>query len=300
MQQERRLPRFLARTALLLGLLTVVALAAGGRTPLGGDRADARQPPIAFWDYVFSTAVVLFVLAVPFTVWLFWISRSSRNPRTSQRRDVLVLIYVAIVCAGVVLASRLASDEAGRRLPTLPRVEAPRPSAGDEEQQRAPQFRWLPVIVFVGGAFLLVAYHRTRVRDRGFALVRSEDALIDEFAALLEDTLEDLRAEPDPRRAVISAYARMERVLAAFGFPRRSFEAPLEYLQRLAPDLEQLPGAARLVFELTHLYERARFSAHAIDAEMKESAIATLLSLRAELRGSVTTRGERPAGEGPW
>jgi hypothetical protein len=285
MEHERRLPRALALAAVLLGLLAVVALAAGGRRPVAGEAGEGRQPPIAFWDYLFSTAVVLFLFAAPLAAWLVWISRSSRDPQAGKRRDLLVLVFVAAVCAGIVLASRLVREGEGPRLPTLPTLATPTGAAGSEdERRREPEFRWLPAVLFGGGAILLAAYLQARRRyRRGLALEQSEDALVDELAALLEETLDDLRGEPDPRRAVIAAYARMERALAAFGLPRSSFEAPLEYLERLAPELEQLPGAARLVFELTHLYERAKFSTHAIDAGMKQDAIETLLSLRAEL-----------------
>jgi len=286
MEHERRLPRALALAAVLLGLLAVVALAAGGRRPVAGEGGEAREPPIAFWDYVFSTAVVLFLFAAPLAAWLVWISRSSaRNPHAGKRRDVLVLVFVAAVCAGLVLASRLGRDGEGPRLPSVPTLATPTAAPGaDDGRRREPEFRWLPALLFGGGAILLIAYLQARRRYRySLALDRSEDALVDALAALLEDTLEDLRNEPDPRLAVIGAYARMERALAAFGLPRHAFEAPLEYLERLAPDLEELPGAARLVFELTHLYERAKFSTHAIDAGMKEDAIATLLTLRAEL-----------------
>jgi hypothetical protein len=285
MDPERRPTRAAALAAVLLGLLAVVALAAGGRTPLGGEGGEGRRPPIAFWDYVFSTAIVLFLFAAPLAAWLVWVSRSSRDPQAGKRRDVLVLVFVAAIGAGAVLASRLGGDGIEPRLPTVPTLATPTGAAGaQDEERREPQFQWLPALVFGGGAILLVAYFQARRRyRRSVALERSEDALVDELAALLEDILGDLRDEPDPRRAVIGAYARMERALAVFGLPRRSFEAPLEYLERLAPELEELPGAARLVFELTHLYERAKFSTHAIDAGMKEDAIETLLSLRAEL-----------------
>ena len=58
------------------------------------------------------------------------------------------------------------------------------------------------------------------------------------LADVLDETLDDLRAETDPRRAVIAAYARMERALAAYGLPRSPAEAPDEYLQRIFADLE--------------------------------------------------------------
>ena len=283
MEQRRRLLRAIGVATLLVGLLAVAALAAGGRAPLDGDGAKGHGPPIVFWDYVFSTAVVLFVLAIPLVAWMFWVnSLSPQRRRTGRQRDLLVLAYVALACAAVVGASRLLEDEPNAQEPRRARVEAQRPSTADDEEQRAPEFRWLPLMIVAGAAVALVAY-QARAR-RGAALdPRSDEELVDELAALVDDTLDDLRREPDPRRAVISAYARMERVLAAFGVPRLPFEAPLEYLQRATPDLEHVPGAARLVFELTHLYERAKFSPHEIDLEMKEQAIATLESLRAEL-----------------
>lgn len=283
MEQRRRLLRAFGVATLLVGLLAVAALAAGGRAPLGGDRREGRGPSIVFWDYVLSTAVVLFLLGVPLVVWMFWVSRGSMaRRRTGRRRDVLVLVWVALACAGVVAASRIWGEEGERRLPKLPRAETRRP-AEREDERRAPEFRWLPLFVGAGAAVALVAYQATRVRRRASLDPRSEEELVDDLAALVDDTLDDLRADPDPRRAVISAYARMERVLAAFGLPRRPFEAPLEYLQRASPDLDHVPGAARLIFELTHLYERAKFSPHEIDVEMKEQAIATLESLRAEV-----------------
>jgi hypothetical protein len=280
MERRRGLPAAVA-AATVLGLLLVVALAAGGRTPLTGERGDARRLPVVFWDYVLSIGVVLFVVAAPVSLWLLLTTRVSRDPQAGRRRSLLVLVFVALFCGGLVVASWLTDPDAVRRLPSLPTVDGADAVDADREE-RTPRFRWLPVLVAGGIALLLAGYFAVRQRRR-LALEASEEALVDELASLVDDTLEDLREEPDPRRAVIAAYARMERALGAYGLPRQPFESPVEYLQRLAPELDELPGTARLVFELTHLFERAKFSAHVVDAEMKENAIATLLSLRAEL-----------------
>ena len=96
----------------------------------------------------------------------------------------------------------------------------------------------------------------------------------------MDESLDDLRAEPDPRRAVIAAYARLERVLAAHRLPRRPAEAPLEYLGRMLAELSVSPEAAR---RLTDLFERAKFSQHAVGTEMKEEAIAALETVRDDL-----------------
>jgi hypothetical protein len=280
MGRQRRVPAAIA-AATVLGLLLVVALAAGGRTPLSGERGDSRRPPVVFWDYVLSIGVVFFVIAAPVTLWLLLTTRVTRDPQAGKRRSLSALAFVGLLCGGLVLASWLTDPDAPRRLPSLPTVEGTATTDAVGER-RAPRFRWLPALLAGGIALLLAGYFAVRERRR-LALEASEDALVDELASLVEDTLEDLREEPDPRRAVIAAYARMERALGAYGLPRQPFESPVEYLQRLAPELDELPGTARLVFELTHLFERAKFSAHVVDAEMKENAIATLLSLRAEL-----------------
>ena len=71
----------------------------------------------------------------------------------------------------------------------------------------------LVAIAVVAAAVALRREARLRLRTR---------AIAEELAAVLDDTLDDLRAETDPRRAVIAAYARLERVLAAHGLPRRA------------------------------------------------------------------------------
>jgi hypothetical protein len=110
--------------------------------------------------------------------------------------------------------------------------------------------------------------------------MEEEAALAAALDAVLADTLEDLYAERDPRTAVISAYARMEQTFAAYRVPRDEAETPLEYLARV---LDRLQVSGWAVRRLTLLFERAKFSSHDVDATMKEDAIDTLASLRAEL-----------------
>ena len=76
---------------------------------------------------------------------------------------------------------------------------------------------------------------------------------------------------------MIAAYARLERVLAAPGLPRKPSEAPLEDLGRMLTELSVSDAAARA---LTDLFERAKFSQHAVGSEMKEQAIFALSQRR--------------------
>jgi len=117
---------------------------------------------------------------------------------------------------------------------------------------------------------------------------RREGDLWDQEAALaaaldevLADTLDDLRAERDPRVAVIRTYARMEQTFAAYGVPREEAETPLEYVERV---LDRLSVSSFSTGRLTQLFGRAKFSPHEIDAGMKDEAIEALEGLRAELQ----------------
>ena len=94
--------------------------------------------------------------------------------------------------------------------------------------------------------------------------------------------LERLRAERDPRQAVIGAYALMDRVMADRALGRRRSEAPLEYLGRMTA-----AGYARITAlgRLTRLYARARFSTHPIDRGMQAEAVDAVETIAAEDAG---------------
>ena len=121
-------------------------------------------------------------------------------------------------------------------------------------------------------------WYSGRIRKRARGELHSELAAA--VALAVDESLDDLRAEPDPRRAVIAAYARLERVLAAHGLPRKPAEAPLEYLGRMLAELSVTDRAARA---LTDLFERAKFSQHAVGADMKDAAIEALQTVRDDL-----------------
>ena len=120
-------------------------------------------------------------------------------------------------------------------------------------------------------------------RARRSRLEPMSDVLLPALADVLEETLDDLRAEADPRRAVIAAYARMERALAAYGLPRSPAEAPDEYLRRIFADLEV---SRRATSRLTALFSWAKFSSHDVAPEMKQEAIEALEAVRGELRAA--------------
>jgi hypothetical protein len=96
----------------------------------------------------------------------------------------------------------------------------------------------------------------------------------------VDAALEALDSDADPRRAVIAAYATMERLLGAAGSPRRAADAPTEHLERSLVLLGSGRSSAR---RLTELFERARFSVQAIDEQVRRSAVEALSAVRRDL-----------------
>ena len=138
------------------------------------------------------------------------------------------------------------------------------------------------LVVLALVATALVAWYLS-YRARRRRLAAFAEPLGPALADVLDDTLDDLRAESDPRKAVIAAYARMERALGAFGLPRHPSEAPDEYLARILADLDV---SRRSTSRLTALFSWAKFSGHDVAPEMKDEAIAALEAVRAELRAA--------------
>ena len=110
--------------------------------------------------------------------------------------------------------------------------------------------------------------------------------------AAIDESLDALWAEPDPRRAVIAAYARMDSWLARAGFARRASEAPFEHLDRV---MGGLGATAAIGAALADLFERAKFDRRPCGQDMKQSALGALTELRDELAAAALL----PALSGP-
>lgn len=95
------------------------------------------------------------------------------------------------------------------------------------------------------------------------------------------DSIGQIERDPDARRAIIRAYARMEHAFDDAGIPRRPHEAPFEYLGRTLRSLHVSPPAAG---RLAELFERARFSKHVVGAETKHEAIGALREVERQMQ----------------
>jgi hypothetical protein len=274
-------------------LVAVVAVASSGSVP--NEAVGQRRPSDGTLDTLISLfLVVMACSAVASIVMLtfFGRNRSDQAPpaRGGWLRNIVVLL-VSIALIALIARGQMARDGDG------PQIVVPEPGgAGDPEQLPNqgydPEFAVWPVVgVTALAAIALVAWW---LSYRGRRAIQDDppspaEALADVLAA----TLDDLRAETDPRRAVIRAYARMERSLAAAGLPRGGAEAPEEYLTRV---LDDLPVSAHAASSLTKLFAWARFSPHDVRPEMKDEAIDTLEQVQRELAAAETEREARLEG----
>jgi Domain of unknown function (DUF4129) len=275
----------------LLGMLAVVAVAAAGHSPVGGSSRPTAATPKLVQDYLATIFLIMMPIGAYLIFWAGFLRRAyadvplKKSPLFPGQVVPKPLVTVALVFVALFIFVRWWQ-------PTHNLLPGGAGAGGKSRTQKGqaghkpyePHFQWFPVFVIgslvvgLGGAMAFFA-----LRRRGEELERAP--VRETLAAVLSETLDDLRRERDPRKAVIGAYVKMERTLAARGFPRRESEAPLEYLGRILGIVEGSGHSAR---RLTRLFERARFSPHEIDQKMKDDAIESLVGLRAQLEAPST------------
>lgn len=102
------------------------------------------------------------------------------------------------------------------------------------------------------------------------------DILVD----AVEESLDDLRLEPDPRVAIIKCYGRFETALARSRVPRAPWQTPLEFMQEA---LSRLPLPRGSVHRLTGLFELSRFSDEPLGPADRDAAWESLLEIKVSL-----------------
>jgi hypothetical protein len=98
--------------------------------------------------------------------------------------------------------------------------------------------------------------------------------------AAVEESLDELADDADPRTVIIRCYQRFERVAARARVPRAPWQTPEEYMRET---LARLALPADAVERLTRLFELARFSHHPLDAQERDLARDALEAIRASL-----------------
>ena len=269
----------------VLSLVGVVAVAATGSTQGGTD--ETRRPSDIVFDTFFSLSLVVLIPAAALVVYGLMQRRaiaqevaSGKYRRTSIVSSLLFALLFAVAWYFLVprrLGSRFQPEDETSELEIL----RPRPERPEGDGAYEPEFAWIPVLVLVGLVAIGIGAYFVAARRRGRAFDGDTVRLAEEVADDVDESLDDLRAEPDARRAVVAAYARLERALGASGVARSRQETVEEYVARI---LGRLEVDDRLVRRLADLFTRAKFSHHAVDETMKEEAIAALAQIRDELR----------------
>ena len=265
------------------GLLVLVALASHGH-PLSN--SGRHGPSASFFDYVYTTFVIVALTMTLITIWAFLGMRGRRwEPRKRSWHLISTVIMLAFTLLAVYLLQR------GHFLRTLHKLENQQPKGGQQTPggkhlprgayARGARLRWdeiALIALLIAGMVVVAVMHRSRRMLRPLPRLRSKR---DDLARALDESLDDLRNDPDLRRAIIAAYARMEHALGVARTPRRPAEAPFEYLERV---LESLDASAASVHRLTSLFEWAKFSQHEPEPSMRDEAIEALIAVRDELR----------------
>jgi uncharacterized membrane protein (DUF485 family) len=281
--------RSLRVASVLLALLVLLAVVAfASRTGFG--HASHRAPTPGYVNWATSVFLVLFFVMAPVAIYLYVLQARDRLERQQHKsfqvRVMRSLVIILVIAAGFLLRTTLLKHwhpssglhdlffgnhrAAGHRKP------------GEDSTPYTPTFEWPvlwgTIVLVAGGIAWWLWWRKTRAAAPAFEV---EPATLEQdLAGSIGDAIGDLEAEPDPRRAVIAAYARMEGVLARSGMRREPSETATEYLRRV---LLTLTSQSEAVRRLTGLFEQAKFSTHTIDASMKNDAIESLRLIRADL-----------------
>ena len=280
--------RRLVPAALLVTLLlAVVAIAARGRPLDKNGGGGGTGLPNAFWSFLFTTLVIVAALLALIALVFLVLMPRERMAVPNYSRNSLRTI-VALTLGAALLAYVARHFNLARLHPPGANTNAAVTTPGIRTGTRPPRppahvhFQWEEVVIVL---VLLLALGAAAwaTRARLGAGTRRGRPAPETLAAALDESLDDLRNDPDLRRAIIAAYARLETALGAAGIPRDPAEAPLEYVERA---LLTLDASASAVRRLTDLFEWARFSHHEPEPSMRDEAIDALLAVRDELRAS--------------
>ncbi|HUZ80670.1 MAG TPA: DUF4129 domain-containing protein [Gaiellaceae bacterium] len=272
----------------LLVLLSVVAFASRG----GLGRESQTAPSPGYVNYAVTVFLIVFVLMIPVAVYAYALrlreqAITARTPIRARLIGWAVRIGIACLIAFIAFDVRHGSSHLFQHLNSFHLTQtASGHGRNAAKGQVQPHFEW--IVLWIAIALLAVTaavvYRRWQAAKRGMVLRERELTMSEDLAATIDDAIDDLEAEPDARRAVIAAYARMEGALARSGLERAPSETAVEYLRRI---LSGLTSRGDAVSRLTSLFELAKFSQNEIDNGMKQDAIGALRTIRADLAGAL-------------
>lgn len=286
---------------LLIGL--VVLGSRPGVETTAGERGDPGAAT-AISDTIMALFLAAVIGAGALLAVIFWPARWRRRKKGDDEFEAYVepvrihwavkvafVILPVLLMAGLIAAILTAGAGKSPRVPQAP-IGGQAPSSMQPLATRAAvppataagAAGWVAytaasalLIVILAAGLWVFRRQRRAADDEATFPENAAPALAQDLAAAVDESLDDLRRERDPRRAVIAAYVRMERILARHGLARREVETPSEYAARI---LQELALSARALDGLTHLFELARFSRRDIDRSLQDQAIAALVAIR--------------------
>ena len=199
-ERRPRRPAWLVLAVLLA--LGLVALASRAHSPTAGSGPSRNLNGELLFEYLMLFCIGLAAIVIPFVGYSFATLARHRSlpPRKNWMvRGLVVVTVLTVVISAFALVRLLRGDAAsqsggaGRSPPASARFDR-----GD--RARPLRFDWVPAAVvgslFVAGGLIVAGVLR---RDRNVRR-RSPEALAEQLADVLDETLDDLRAEHDPRR----------------------------------------------------------------------------------------------------
>jgi hypothetical protein len=291
--------------ALVIVLAAVVAAASNG--------TSIWVPPRTGWadrtELILIAVAILAAGAAVAAVVAFALHRTVhlRRPDPPQLRSTMMravpFTAVAVAMVGLLTIARMplareapgvtsAGDGNRQGVPLLFRgswetlAEA---GGGTDEEPNGPDpdpMARAPLLILLFGAIVAVTggtawWYRRRSRSAAGA-----DGELGQHRAVAQaavlGTIDAMLADPDPRTAVIGAYARLLEGLAACGTPRRDYEGPAGHLRRVLSALRVRPEPLRRLIEL---FEVARFSTHLLTPAHRDQALGALRAVAGDLGG---------------
>jgi hypothetical protein len=263
-------------------LLALAGIASHGRPLSRGGRGSG--PTATFFDYVATTLVLFAIVMLAIVVYSLLTQEVAGGPPRRGKWNLvgtLLSLAAAAAIAAILLHTGFLKrfQKAAARHPFGQQdAQAPLQHA-TPRNVRNPNLRWDEIGIFVvliaGTAVVLIARRKTKRTARPWRLGRNQ-----EVSLAIDESIDDLRNDPNLRRAIVAAYARMEQALGRAGLPRNPAEAPFEYVERA---LVSLDTSAVSVHRLTALFESAKFSQHEPEPAMRDEAIDALIAVRDEL-----------------